>query len=191
MTKRPPLSQKMNWLSIAQPIWVALRHFWQSITRTPKPEISIQSHNYFEQQNGIVTLTYPKEKLKIPDNGRYQLHNEIDDCIVCDKCAEICPVNCIDIESIRAVALVGTASDGTPIRLYASKFDIDMSQCCYCGLCTTVCPTECLTMSAEYDISTFGLGEHILHFSNMSAQDAALRRNEWAAHQASKARPKD
>ena len=89
----------------------------------------------------------------IPDVGRYRLHNEIDDCIVCDKCAKICPVDCIDIEPIKATEEIGKTSDGTPKRIYAAKFDIDMGKCCFCGLCTTVCPTECLTMTKVYDFS--------------------------------------
>ena len=40
---------------------------------------------------------------RFPDTGRYKLHNEIDDCIVCDKCAKICPVNCITIEPIKTL----------------------------------------------------------------------------------------
>ena len=40
--------------------------------------------DYFEHKEGVFTNYYPHESLPIPDNGRYRLHNEIDDCIVCD-----------------------------------------------------------------------------------------------------------
>src|SRR5690606_7296441 len=81
----------------------------------------IRSDNFFELQNGIVTVQYPQETISIPDNGRYRLHNEMDDCIVCDKCAKVCPVDCIDIEPIKATEEIGKAADGSPIRLYAAK----------------------------------------------------------------------
>lgn len=129
---------------------------------------NVAGDDYFSAGEGLVTLQYPKEKLPVPEIGRYKLHNEIEDCIVCDKCAKICPVNCIDIEPVRAVEEIGKTSDGTPKRIYAAKFDIDMAKCCYCGLCTTVCPTECLTMTGEYDFSTFDVKEHNFPFSEMT-----------------------
>lgn len=132
----------------------------------------IQDPNYFTHSTGIFTSQYPHVEVPTPINGRYQLHNEMDDCIVCDKCVKVCPVDCIDIEPIKATGLVGHASDGSPIRLYAAKFDIDMAKCCFCGLCTTVCPTECLTMTSEYDFSTFDITSHNFSFANLSPAEA-------------------
>ena len=113
-------------------------------------------------------MQYPKESLPVPDHGRYKLHNEIDDCIVCDLCAKVCPVNCIEIEPIRSTDIIGKTSDGTNKRIHAAKFDIDMSKCCFCGLCTTVCPTECLTMTKSYDFSTFERADHVYEFAEMT-----------------------
>ena len=154
---------------------LTLRHIGNA-TKRRTPE-GIASENYFDQQNGLVTLQYPHEQLPIPDNGRYRLRNEIDDCIVCDKCAKICPVDCITIDAIKATEEVGRASDGSPIRLYAAKFDIDMAKCCYCGLCTVVCPTECLTMDKKFDYSEFELGKLTYHFSNLSSEQADEKRS--------------
>ena len=137
---------------------LTFRHLWQA--RRSQKQRFIASSNYFEQQSGIVTLQYPKEQLPVPEIGRYQLHNEMDDCIVCDKCAKVCPVDCIDIEPIRATEEIGKTSDGTSKRIYAAKFDIDMAKCCFCGLCTTVCPTECLTMTDEYDYTVSDITLH-------------------------------
>ncbi len=136
----------------------------------------IKDPNYFQQTEGIFTAQYPNDKLKIPERGRYQLDNVMEDCIVCDKCVKICPVDCIEIDPIKATGLVGYASDGSPIRLYAAKFDIDMSKCCFCGLCTTVCPTECLTMTSEYDFSTYDIKDHLFHYSNLSPEEAEEKR---------------
>jgi NADH-quinone oxidoreductase subunit I len=146
------------------------KHAWDA--RKQRTQHNIQDETYFAQPTGIATLQYPHVEIPTPDNGRYQLHNEMDDCIVCDKCVKVCPVDCIDIEPIKATGLVGHASDGSPIRLYAAKFDIDMSKCCFCGLCTTVCPTECLTMTSEYDFSVFEVKEHNFSFANLTAEEA-------------------
>ena len=83
-------------------------------------------------------------------------------------CVKVCPVNCIEIEPIRATDIIGKTSDGTNKRIHAAKFDIDMSKCCFCGLCTTVCPTECLTMTKSYDFSTFDRGDHVYEFAEMT-----------------------
>ncbi len=153
---------------------LTLRHL-RNATKRRTPE-GIASDNYFDLQDGLVTLQYPYEQLPIPDNGRYRLRNEIDDCIVCDKCAKVCPVDCITIDAIKATEEVGRASDGSPIRLYAATFDIDMAKCCYCGLCTVVCPTECLTMDKKFDYSEFELGKLTYEFSNLSKQQADEKR---------------
>lgn len=148
---------------------------------------SIQSPSYFENQEGIATVQYPFETIPVPDNGRYQLHNEIEDCIVCDKCVKVCPVNCITIDPVKSTEEFGKTSDGTPKRIYAAKFDIDMGKCCFCGLCTTVCPTECLTMTKEFDFSVFDIKEHNFVFGNMTSVEIEEKKKEWEEHQKNKA----
>ena len=145
---------------------LTLKHLYEA--KTVRDPLGIADKDYFLKDNGIATLQYPKESLPVPDNGRYKLHNEIDDCIVCDLCAKVCPVNCIEIEPIRATDIIGKTSDGTNKRIHAAKFDIDMSKCCFCGLCTTVCPTECLTMTKSYDFSTFERADHVYEFAEMT-----------------------
>jgi len=137
---------------------------------------SISDKDYFSQDSGITTIQYPHQKLPVPEIGRYQLDVEIDDCIVCDLCAKICPVDCIEIESIKSTEAIGKTSDGTTKRLYAAKFDIDMAKCMYCGLCTVVCPTECIVMTDTYDRSMPDLSEMIYKFSEMSPEEADEKR---------------
>ena len=145
---------------------LTLKHLAEA--KDSRKPVGIESDEYFDQHTGTVTLQYPFESFPVPDNGRYRLHNEIDDCIVCDKCAKVCPVNCIDIEPVKATEDLGKTSDGTPKRIHAAKFDIDMAKCCFCGLCTTVCPTECLTMTKVYDFSEFDVQDHNYAFSEMT-----------------------
>jgi len=154
--------------------------------RKSRKPVAIMKDDYFQHTDGINTIQYPYEMQPVPDTGRYRLHNEIDDCIVCDKCAKICPVDCIDIEPIKAVEEFGKTSDGTPKRIYAARFDIDMGKCCFCGLCTTVCPTECLTMTKVYDFSVFDIREHNFVFGEMSVADIAAKKKELEEHQKNK-----
>lgn len=154
--------------------------------RVQREPVGVEEENYFEWDKGIATLQYPAESLPVPDNGRYRLHNEIDDCIVCDKCAKVCPVNCIDIEPIRSAEEIGKTSDGTSKRIYAAKFDIDMAKCCFCGLCTTVCPTECLTMTKVYDFSEFEVEDHNYAFAEMTPLEILEKKKAFEEYQAAK-----
>jgi formate hydrogenlyase subunit 6/NADH:ubiquinone oxidoreductase subunit I len=162
------------------------KHLMAAILGKKRKIFETQSETYFSHSTGIETLAYPHDLPTLPDHARHKLHNEIDDCIVCNKCAEICPVDCIEIESVRATEQIGTASDGTPIRIWAAKFDIDMAKCCYCGLCTVVCPTECLTMTPDYDWTTPDLIEMIVPFSNLTPEEAEQKRRELDEYNAKK-----
>ena len=145
---------------------ITFRHLFASHKR--RELLPASDNNYFKQLEGTNTIQYPHQKLPIPEVGRYQLDVEMDDCIVCDLCAKVCPVNCIDIESIKATEAIGQTSDGTTKRLYAAKFEIDMAKCMYCGLCTIVCPTECIVMTNQYDKTVFQLSDLTYQFSDMS-----------------------
>ncbi len=161
-------------------IWTGMRLTFRHIGTATKSvsKDGVASDNYFARSEGLMSLQYPHETLPVPDNGRYRLHNEIDDCIVCDKCAKVCPVDCIEIDAIKDKEVYGTTSDGTPKRIHAARFDIDMGKCCFCGLCTTVCPTECLTMTKAYDFSEYDVIEHIYSFANMSDEEIAEKRKQ-------------
>lgn len=153
--------------TLSKGLGVTFDHIRES--KKSSKQVGIKDPSYFSEfDTGINTLQYPHESIPIPDNGRYKLHNEIDDCIVCDKCAKVCPVDCIDIEGIKATEVIGKTSDGTSKRIHAAKFDIDMAKCCFCGLCTTVCPTECLTMTKSYDFSAYDFADHTYSFATMT-----------------------
>jgi formate hydrogenlyase subunit 6/NADH:ubiquinone oxidoreductase subunit I len=170
--------------SSLQGLKLSLQHIFEA--RNSRDPIGVSDENYFEQETGIVTLQYPYEAIPVPDNGRYRLHNEIEDCIVCDKCAEVCPVNCIEIEAVKSTEEIRKTSDGHSVRLYAAKFDIDMAKCCFCGLCTTVCPTECLTMTKAYDFSEFDVDNMNYHFSDLSPEQAKEKQKLYEEQQAAK-----
>jgi NADH-quinone oxidoreductase subunit I len=155
-------------------------------SRNKIARINIQDTNYFQSQQGVSTIQFPHEQLPVPVTGRYQLHNEIDDCIVCDKCVKVCPVNCITIDPIRSPDEFGKTSDGTSKRIYAAKFDIDMGKCCFCGLCTTVCPTECLTMTPVFDFSTFSMDKHYFKFGSMNESEVVEKKEAWSKFQEAK-----
>lgn len=179
---------KSGFSSLMEGLGLTFKHF-KAATEKRKP-IGVEDKEYFSQDTGIVTTEYPYEAIPVPDNGRYRLHNEIDDCIVCDLCAKICPVNCIDIVPVKSPEEIGKTSDGTTKRIYAATFDIDMAKCCYCGLCTTVCPTECLTMTKTFDYSEFDVRNMNYHFTDLSPEQAEEKKKIYEEFEKEKQRLK-
>ena len=166
--------------SIKLGLVISWRHFYLAVFKGKRQKnVDITSKDYFGSAEGVFTVEYPKVSIPVPDNGRYRLHNEIEDCIVCDKCAKICPVDCIDIEAVKSPAEIRKTSDGSSVRLHAAKFDIDMAKCCNCGLCTVVCPTESLTMTKAYDYSEVDISKMVYEFSDLTDKDVLEKKKEY------------
>lgn len=150
------------------------------------------------KDKGTFTTQYPKETLETPAFSRQQLHNNIDDCIGCKKCAMACPVDCIDIETVKAAPNeLSDCSDGTKRRLHLTTYDIDMAKCMFCGLCTYPCPTHCLTINDDHNFIKFERSELKYQFSAYSPEEveklkeeAAVREAEAKAAKAAKAKAK-
>lgn len=92
------------------------------------------------------TIRYPDEDLDVFDKAGpspyYRgLHaNDIEMCIGCGTCEEICPtaaISMIDGEN------VGEGKLGKRPR-------IDYGRCCFCAFCVDVCPSSSLSMSRDY-----------------------------------------
>ena len=138
-----------------------------------------------------VTLQYPHVKKQMPDRVRNRLYMNFDDCIGCELCAKACPVDCIDIEVMKAppTESLGETSTGQKKRIYVTKFDIDIAKCCYCGLCVFPCPTECLKMTDVYEFSEYDRTNLIYNFGTMSPveiETAKLKVKQYDEEQTAK-----
>jgi NADH-quinone oxidoreductase subunit I len=121
-----------------------------------------------------VTVQYPEERWELPPNSRMQLFVNMDDCIGCAQCERACPVNCITIDTVKALPEdVKETSTGHKIRLHTTKFDIDMAKCCYCNLCTIPCPTECIYMTPSFEDAAPDRFDLLYHFAQISPEHAA------------------
>lgn len=120
-----------------------------------------------------VTIQYPSVKRDLPERTRNRLYVNMDDCIGCDQCAKACPVNCITIETIKALPEddLGATSTGNKKRLYVPVFDIDIGKCCYCGLCVYPCPTECIVMTDVFEFSEYKRHDLIYRFGVMTPEE--------------------
>ncbi len=139
-----------------------------------------------------VTIQYPDVKLELPERERNRLYMNMDDCIGCDQCARACPVNCIEIETVKALPGedLGKTSNGKRKALWVTKFDIDIAKCCYCQLCVFPCPTECIYMTDVYEFSEFKRENLIYDFVTLTPEERVQKKLNYEKFEAEKAAQK-
>lgn len=139
-----------------------------------------------------VTLMYPHERLELPDRARNRLYVNMDDCIGCDQCSRACPVNCIVIETVKAVEgdSPGITSNGKKKALWVTTFDIDIAKCCYCGLCVYPCPTECIKMTDVFEFAEQERDNLIYNYVTLTPEEIAQKGAMASADAAATAAPK-
>ncbi len=121
--------------------------------RTVLEGLSVTLVIFFRRK--AVTLEYPDVKAVLPQRARMRLFNDVQNCISCRLCAQVCPVDCIYLASEKRDKEEETprTENNMPMRLKLTQFVIDTSLCCYCGLCADVCPTDSLVHSHDYEYS--------------------------------------
>lgn len=80
-------------------------------------------------------------------------------CIQCGGCVDVCPVDCIDLVTLKRIARavdgeeVLRTADGEPLSLAegaGAALLKDETNCIRCGLCARRCPVTCITMQGWY-----------------------------------------
>jgi len=135
-----------------------------------------------------VTIQYPSVKPQLPERERNRLYVNMDDCIGCDQCARACPVNCIEIETVKSLPEedLGKTSNGKKKALWVTKFNIDFAKCCYCQLCVFPCPTECIYMTDVYEFSEFQRENLLYDFVTLLPEERARKKKNYEELQAKK-----
>ena len=112
--------------------------------------MGITMRYFLRFKQNLITIQYPREQDHIPPRHRGLHYLETEKCVMCWKCSDICPVDCIYIEGTRG-------SDGVLERGYRgqkatlSKFTVDYTVCIFCGLCEEPCPPKCIWLGPEFD----------------------------------------
>lgn len=135
-----------------------------------------------------VTIQYPSVKPQLPERERNRLYVNMDDCIGCDQCARACPVNCIEIETVKSIPGedLGTTSNGKKKALWVTTFNIDFAKCCYCQLCVFPCPTECIYMTDTYEFSEFQRENLVYDFVTLLPEERIQKKKNYEELQAKK-----
>lgn len=105
-----------------------------------------------------ITVEYPRERRKYPDNLRGFIIFDISKCISCFRCAQICPANAIQM--------------GVYENLYPG---IDYTKCIFCHFCIESCPTGALASSTLHDMAFKNLEEMKLKATQITKLPTIIR----------------
>ena len=105
---------------------------------------------FLNHKKTLCTIQYPREKDLIPARHRGIHYLETEKCVMCWKCSDICPVDCIYTEGVRGAD--GPLQGGyRGQKATLSKFTVDYTVCIFCGLCEEPCPPKCIWLGPEFD----------------------------------------
>jgi hydrogenase-4 component H len=88
---------------------------------------------------GRVTLPYPYKPSPPAKGFRGKLKVDIDKCIGCAGCANVCPSRAIEV---------------TDFDNGWRRIQFHLTRCIYCGRCEEVCPEEAVKLTEEFELST-------------------------------------
>lgn len=111
------------------------------------------------------TETYEYPEIPVPVKARYRGFHRYDltTCIACNRCSNVCPVDCIYIEREKSPV-------GKGFRV--NSFVIDYTKCMFCALCVEPCPSDCIFMGSNYDLSCYSRDGCIVDYARLPLQVA-------------------
>jgi len=71
------------------------------------------------------------------------------DCILCGGCADICPVGCIEFNTINDIPHARQILSSSEIRDFVIIITKDEKRCIGCGLCVAQCPVGAIEVDDE------------------------------------------
>ena len=100
-----------------------------------------------------VVVQYPEVEPVLQPRYRGFHRYEIERCIACEACANICPADCITVAKTKPRKL--DRSRDVAVGGAITEYRINHGSCLFCGLCIEVCPTQCLKMGSIHDHSCY------------------------------------
>jgi len=91
-------------------------------------------------RGGKVTLDYPlAPPPPVPEGFRGKVEFNLDRCIGCGGCANVCPARCIVLKDL--------GQEKREIVIYRER-------CTHCGRCQEVCPERAVVLTPEFELAT-------------------------------------
>ncbi|MEA3356679.1 MAG: FAD-dependent oxidoreductase [Candidatus Bipolaricaulota bacterium] len=90
------------------------------------------------------TLPYPFQKLEVSERYRGFHRNDLNKCIGCGNCHDICPCDAITMVPVPGIEATPKKGDK------GERPQFNYGRCTYCGLCVDVCPTGSLSLSQDF-----------------------------------------
>lgn len=106
----------------------------------------------------------------LPPRVRGLLFNNIENCTGCGDCVQICPVQCINLET-------ETGADSS--KTWIAVFDIDFARCIFCGFCVEVCHPASLYHTKQYEGAVYNMRDLVARFGQ--GRVTPEQRAKWAA----------
>lgn len=78
-------------------------------------------------------------------------------CVSCGLCAEVCPVNAIEIKKNEMFNLPSSPTEGG----IPSSFKLNVDTCNQCNLCSIVCAVDAIELKGEYQDASVDLVQKI------------------------------
>ena len=113
-----------------------------------------------------IVVQYPNVEPVLQPRYRGFHQYEIERCIACEACANICPVDCITVQKTKPRKLDRTRNIAVGGAI--TEYRINHSTCLFCGLCIEVCPTQCLIMGSIHDSSCYSREDLITDYVKLA-----------------------
>ena len=92
-------------------------------------------------QTGVVTNSFPELIAEPPDGFRGKPVIDFARCTACDKCADACPTNAIELKS-----------DGDGNKAVEKTLSLNLGDCIFCGECEAACP-DTIHLSKDFQLA--------------------------------------
>lgn len=111
-----------------------------------KAETKIRLHILKEAlKTGVVTKKYPFKPVEVPEGFRGKPTIDVEKCIGCGACVNVCPPNALNIE--------------VNPKKSVKKIILFLGRCIFCGRCQDVCPTKAIKLTREFELSTLTMDD--------------------------------
>ncbi len=91
-----------------------------------------------------VTVQYPEEQAYTPERFRFRIFLNLDDCVGCTLCEQVCPNKSIVMEKVNRE---------NPRNKRMIYPDVNFGTCTVCRNCEEICPTDAIYLTHVFETS--------------------------------------